>query len=407
MKKRLIFFLFSLLSMINENPEEGILNSKTNSIISNNDSFDNITGIRSITMPHSKKVSHNGLLSNDSFDMAANTYKSDNTVLALTKNNISAIDRQYEISMTTTNNIIYNDNNNQTSRNCKKKTIAINNDSDVNSDIEIINEQMNNCRYSYTNTGRAINNTHNTQEDNARTNDPGTRANDLESGINEMQQGSQDNKINLLANSEDIILTRLTKKNTNGDANNNNLNINRHDMMTYQHKIQKVNLNFAYNNFENPKAEIGFHHPYINILLNYDFNESFILSGDGFITITKEIILNIGILTNFDNGNLIKTNIEFTNIKYLDKITGGIIYDHEQGFNLSNSINIIMHKYLSVYSFSIYGQIGLWCTRPVLKIEITLIEYKKICISFSYLFAYDYTDKKFTNIPRILFNFVN
>jgi len=183
-------------------------------------------------------------------------------------------------------------------------------------------------------------------------------------------------------------------------------------MMTYQHKIQKVGFNFAaYNNLKTPKAEIAFYHPYINILFNYDFKEldqkCFILSGDGFINITKKIILNIGLLTNFDTRNLIKTNIEFANIKYLDKITGGIIYDHEQGFNLSNSINIIMHKYLSIYSFSIYSQIGLWCTQPVLKIETTLMKYKKICISFSYLFAYDWEKIQFANIPRILFYFVN
>ena len=348
-------------------------------------------------------------------------FKSDNTLLALSKNDISAIDRQYEVSVTTPPNMEYDDDN-QTSRSCKKKTIVVNNDSDKNSDIKIISEQM---RYSYTNTGRAINTTPEykvrvndsvprVNDSVPRVNDSVPRVNDSEPRVNEMEQGSQNNEVNLLENSQDVILTKLTKNHKDSDKNSKTTNIDeyQYDMMTYQHKIQKVCFNFsAYNNLKDPKAEIAFYHPDINILFNYDFKgleqKCFILSGDGFINITKKIILNIGLLTNFDKRNLIKANIEFTNIKYLDKITGGIIFYPKEKFNISKSINIIMHKYLSIYSFSIYSQIGLWCTQPVLKIETTLMKYKKICISFSYLFAYDWKNIQFTNIPRILFYFVN
>lgn len=427
MKKRLIFFLFSLFSMIDENQEATIskknsnndfINSKkssSNDFISNNSFDGNITCIR-------KKVSYD-LISNDSFMTGVRSishiplFKSDNISIALNKNDISAIDRQYEIGMTTRHNMEYDDND-QTSRNCKKKAIVVDNDSDENS----ISEEM---RYSYTNTGRAINTTPEyklrVNDSEPKANDPEPRVNDpepgvnaLESRINEMEQGSQNNEVNLLENSQDVILTKLTKNNNNSDTNSKTTDIDeyRYDMMTYQHKIQKVGFNFsAYNNLKEPKAEIAFYHPNINILFNYDFKgldqKCFILYGDGFINITKKIILNIGLLTNFDTKNLIKTNIEFTNIKYLDKITGGIIFYPQETFNISKSINIIMHKYLSIYSFSIYSQIGLWCTQPVLKIETTLMKYKKICISFSYLFSYDWKNIQFANIPRILIYFVN
>jgi hypothetical protein len=406
MKKRLIFFLFSLFSMIDENQEGKISKkSSSNDFISNNSFDDNITFIRS------KKVS-NDFISNDSFMTGVENhiplFK-----ISLTKNDISAIDSQYELSVTTTPPNMEYDNNNQTSRNSKKKDIVVNNDSDKNSD-NITNEQM---RHSCTNRGKAINTT---QEHKVRLNDPAPGANApeptvnaLESRINEMEQGSQNNEVNLLENSQDVILIKLTKNNNNNDnSKTTDIDEYQYDMMTYQHKIQKVCFNFAaYNNLKAPKAEIAFYHPDINILFNYDFKgleqKCFILCGDGFINITKKIILNIGLLTNFDRRNLIKTNIEFTNIKYLDKITGGIIFYPQETFNISKSINIIMHKHLSIYSFSIYSQIGLWCTQPVLKIETTLMKYKKICINFSYLFAYDWKNIQFANIPRILFYFVN
>jgi hypothetical protein len=392
--------------MIDENQEGKISKkSSSNDFISNNSFDDNITFIRS------KKVS-NDFISNDSFMTGVENhiplFK-----ISLTKNDISAIDSQYELSVTTTPPNMEYDNNNQTSRNSKKKDIVVNNDSDKNSD-NITNEQM---RHSCTNRRKTINTT---QEHKVRLNDPAPGANApeptvnaLESRINEMEQGSQNNEVNLLENSQDVILIKLTKNNNNNDnSKTTDIDEYQYDMMTYQHKIQKVCFNFAaYNNLKAPKAEIAFYHPDINILFNYDFKgleqKCFILCGDGFINITKKIILNIGLLTNFDRRNLIKTNIEFTNIKYLDKITGGIIFYPQETFNISKSINIIMHKHLSIYSFSIYSQIGLWCTQPVLKIETTLMKYKKICINFSYLFAYDWKNIQFANIPRILFYFVN
>jgi len=274
--------------------------SSNNDFISNNSFDDNITCIKI-----SKRAS-NDLMSNDSFMTGVRSishippFKSDNISLALNKHDISAIDRQYEIGMTTRHNMEYDDND-QTSRSCKKKAIVVNNDSDENS----ISEQM---RYSYTNTGRAINTTPEyklrvndpvprvndpeprVNDPEPRVNDPEPRVNALESRINEMEQGSQNNEVNLLENSQDVILTKLTKNNNNSDKNSKTTDIDeyQYDMMTYQHKIQKVGFNFAaYNNLKTPKAEIAFYHPYINILFNYDFKEldqkCFILSGDGFI----------------------------------------------------------------------------------------------------------------------------
>jgi len=431
MKKRLIFFLFSLFSMIDENQEGKSSKKNSNNNFISDNSFDatNLTSIRS------KKVS-NDL---DSFMMGVESINDIHLFkISLTlknKNDISDIDDQYDLSVTTPPNMEYDDDNqtsrscekkpivvnndsdknsdNQTSRSCEKKPIVVNNDSDKNSD-NITNEQM---RHSCTNRRKTINTI---QEHKVRLNDPAPGANApeptvnaLESRINEMEQGSQNNEVNLLENSQDVILIKLTKNNNNNDnSKTTDIDEYQYDMMTYQHKIQKVCFNFAaYNNLKAPKAEIAFYHPDINILFNYDFKgleqKCFILCGDGFINITKKIILNIGLLTNFDRRNLIKTNIEFTNIKYLDKITGGIIFYPQETFNISKSINIIMHKHLSIYSFSIYSQIGLWCTQPVLKIETTLMKYKKICINFSYLFAYDWKNIQFANIPRILFYFVN
>ena len=189
--------------------------------------------------------------------------------------------------------------------------------------------------------------------------------------------------------------------------NGSESNINKYNMLTYQHQVQKFSLNIISNNFQDIQGNINFHNPYTNIMLctNELFTTNrFLFNGDIFIPITNAIILNIGGLNDFTEDYHIKINIELTAIKYLDRITCGMLYSSNTDLSSNNCINVLIKFNPKIHIFDTCVQIGLFCSRPVIKFEINIMRYKRFQINISYLLSYDVS--QIVNQPNILFYYV-
>lgn len=189
--------------------------------------------------------------------------------------------------------------------------------------------------------------------------------------------------------------------------NGSESNINKYNMLTYQHQVQKFSLNIISNNFQDIQGNINFHNPYTNIMLcrNELFTTNrFLFNGDIFIPITNAIILNIGGLRNFTQAYHIKINIELTEIKYLGRITCSMLYSSNTNLAPNNCINALIKFNSKIHIFDTCVQIGLFCSRPVIKFEINIIRYKRFQINISYLLSYDVS--QIVNQPNILLYYV-